>query len=115
MAKILEFYGSPGAGKSTIYEELKDKWKKEFNWIPSHHLFPKNKIKFESLRNFLSTLSRLIKNGNVDEVALKEAGDRFVVQYPDFIDAFWNNILLNQMKGYNGLDLRFEAVRYFYA
>ncbi|MBA2562841.1 MAG: hypothetical protein H0V14_07995 [Chitinophagaceae bacterium] len=113
MAKIVEFYGLPGVGKSTIYEDLKGKWKKEFNWIPSHHLYTKKKI-FESLSKFLLIVGRIIKDGNFDDVAKKEAGDRFVAQYPEFIDAFWNNILYKQKKSYNGLDLRFERAKYFY-
>ena len=115
MAKIVEFYGSPGVGKSTIYDELKGKWKKDYNWIPSHHLYTKNKIKFESLSKFLLSVARIIKNGNMDDVAMKEAGDRFVAQYPEFIDAFWNNIIFKQKKSYNGLDLRFERAKYFYS
>jgi len=114
MAKIVEFYGSPGVGKSTIYEELKRKWSKDSNWIPSHHLFTKKKIKFESLSKFLSDVANIIKNGNIDDVAMKDAGDRFVAQYAEFIDAFWNNIIFKQKKSYNGLDLRFERAKYFY-
>ena len=114
MAKIVEFYGSPGVGKSTIYEKLKDKWKKDFNWIPSHLLYTKKKIKLEGLNKFLLAVVRAIKNGNFDDVEMKEAGDRFVAQYPEFIDAFWNNILFKQKKSYNGLDLRFERAKYFY-
>ena len=114
MAKIVEFYGPSGVGKSTIYEELKGKWKKDFNWIPSYHLYAKNEIKFESLSKFLLTVTRITKNGNIDDVAMKEAGDRFVAQYPEFLDALWNNILFKQKKSYNGLDLRFERAKYFY-
>ncbi len=112
MAKIVEFYGSPGVGKSTIYKELEGKWKKNYNWIPSHHLYKKKE--FEKLNKIFFSVARLIKYGGVDDAAMKEAGERFIAQYPEFIDAFWNNILSKQKKSYNGLDLRFERVKYFY-
>ncbi len=114
MAKMVEIYGSPGVGKTTIYDALKHRWKKNNNWIPGDQLFLRNKIKLQSFNLFFSTTLKRIRNGSIDEAAMKEAGDRFISEFPRFIDIFWNEIFIQQKKSLNGLDLRLEKAKYFY-
>ncbi|WPP52906.1 AAA family ATPase [Catalinimonas niigatensis] len=141
MAKIVEICGSPGVGKSTIFSEIICRWERNNKWTVATNLNPqgpessydfikkivkevrKGKIsvgsksrKRESMYEFVRRIYREIKKGKnyVDEVVLKKAGDRFVAQYPRYVDACWNNIFYRQKKSSNGLDLRFEKTEFIY-
>lgn len=114
MAKHVEFIGAPGVGKTTIYQVLQHKWTKRSTWIPDKYLFPR-----EAPLNFYSRILmrlgiRKAFNAKIDALKLKEAGDRFVALYPDYINACWNNIYNRQKKHLNGLDLRFAKTTYLY-
>lgn len=116
MAKIVELMGSPGVGKTTIYQEMSGEWNKNYNWIPSEFLFPKEKLVLENYSRFILNVLRLImgKRGPVDTTAMEDAGARFIGLYPDYIDRCWNNINCIHRKNENGLDLRFQKISYLY-
>jgi thymidylate kinase len=116
MAKIFELAGCNGVGKSTIYENLSAKWNKNKAWIPADLLYPKPKVKFNSLNGFLIPFAKTIlqKKLSVDQKILREAGDRFVNLYPLFMDAFWNIISSGEKKSMNGMDLRYEKISFLY-
>lgn len=116
MARIVEFVGSPGVGKTTIYRELIISSNKKHKWIGAEFLFPKEKLVLENYSRFILNVLRLIvkKRGHVDTIAMEEAGGRFVTSYPDFIDKCWNNINCIHKKNINGSDLRFQKISYLY-
>ncbi|WP_010232533.1 hypothetical protein [Gillisia marina] len=140
MAKIIELCGSPGVGKSSIFYELEkrrnnDKWITASNTNPygdksildfaksifkkvKHRKYARTSItnKSERLYEVLRFVYREIKKGRkfVDLEAMKDAGDRFVGEHPEFIEACWGNIFARQRRSYNGLDLRFEKAEFIY-
>lgn len=116
MARIVEFVGSPGVGKTTIYRELITRSSKKHKWIAAEFLFPKEKLVLENYSRFILNVIRLIikKRGHVDTIAMEDAGGRFVASYPDFIDQCWNNINCIHKKNVNGSDLRFQKISYLY-
>ncbi|MFD2245101.1 AAA family ATPase [Pontibacter ruber] len=114
MARIVEMVGSPGVGKSTIFKAIQAKSKSSFNWEtalepmqqPEAGVIGKLKILFELV---------MYGKGYVDAVKLKqakEASDRFVAQYSEYIDACWNNLYHRQRSSNNRLDLRFEKTAF---
>ncbi len=115
MAKIVEFVGTPGVGKTTIYKEMITRSNKKHKWIPGEFLFPKEKLTAEHYGTFiLNFLKHITGRKGVDIMAMEEAGGRFVALYPEYIDQCWNNINCLHKKNINGLDLRFQKVSYLY-
>jgi MoxR-like ATPase len=60
MARIVEFVGSPGVGKTTIYRELIISSNKKHRWIAAEFLFPKEKLVLENYSRFILNVLRLI-------------------------------------------------------
>ncbi|SDS33627.1 hypothetical protein SAMN04487764_1987 [Gillisia sp. Hel1_33_143] len=141
MAKIIEICGVPGVGKSTIFSELEKIEKIHGHWRTSSNLKPlgdKSRSEFlgsicsdilkgkkprnkrtkmlESNLDYIKRIYRTLKLGRkfVDTYVLKEAGLRFIQEYPEYIDACWQNIYYKQSKSANGLDLRFEKAEFIY-
>ncbi|WP_299823025.1 hypothetical protein [uncultured Pontibacter sp.] len=140
MAKVVEICGSPGVGKSTIFEEIIRRKSREDSWTTATNVNPydeqswldfakkiareirKGKKTLSNSRieennyEFVRRIYKDIKNGKdyVDQTALKEAGDRFVAQFPEYLEACWGNIYLKQRKSSNGMDLRFEKAEFIY-
>lgn len=141
MAKIIEICGTPGVGKSTIFKEIearnnnKNTWCSVSNKNPfgeeTREEFFKSILKeisqgrkpinsrvpkLESYINYLRRVYRKYKLGRnfIDLYDLKMAGERFVAQYPTYVDACWKNIYYRQAKSSNGLDLRFEKAEFIY-
>ncbi len=114
MSYHVEFIGSPGVGKTTIYRKLQSFWGENQNWIPDKYLFPKKKksLLFRSKKIFTLGFSK--DPQQIDPIAMREAGDRFVALYPEYMNACWNNINIRQKKHINGLDLRFAKANYLY-
>lgn len=94
MARIIELFGAPGVGKTTLYEEMENLWNKDCNWMPSQYFYPKKKITTDNLRSFFFNILKRVKNknGEVDTHALEEAGRRFIELYPQYIEVCWSNI-----------------------
>jgi len=110
MAKIVELSGPPGVGKTTIYREIKARWKKNNNWIPGSYLCPHPDLSFQYFRMFLSYLPKKLKGkagGTFYDVKMA-ARRRFVEQYPEYMDACWHDLIVKQKKAFNGLDLRLK-------
>lgn len=117
MAKIIELSGCNGVGKSTLYNELKNNWQKNKKWTPSHYLLPKRKIEINNLQSFIISCGKKFinnNNNNLDYILLKKAEERFVIKNKDFIDKFYEVIINNLKESYNGVDVRFESVNFFY-
>lgn len=106
--------GSPGVGKTTIYQQVSAEWKRRYHWIPGEKLYPEEKLIAASYRgSILNILRKLFLNrGKYDVTAVEEAGIRFVSANPEFIDICWNHINCTHKKNLNGTDLRFQKVSY---
>ena len=85
MAKIIEFFGASGVGKTTTYNEVKSRWSTNLKWIPGEHLYPKKKI---SSGNVVKYIIKYIcmRNETVDTGKMLKARDRFVQQHYDFVE-----------------------------
>src|SRR5690606_11163208 len=105
MSKIIEICGAPGSGKTTTYNALITQWRQEFYWSPT--VYPLIKLDFSSLKKMRSTFLQIVTKGK-DYNALNAAGDRFVAQFPDYMDQFWNSHFFNPDDYYSGVDLRFR-------
>jgi predicted CopG family antitoxin len=114
MSYQIEFIGSPGVGKSTIYQELEKKWDRNAIWIPDKYLFPRKRKSLLFKPKKILSLGFSKDSHQIDVLALREAGDRFVALYPEYMEACWNNIHARQKKHLNGLDLRFAKANYLY-
>lgn len=70
----------------------------------------------ESRMNYIRRIYRKLKLGRkfVDLYILKQAGEKFVQKYPNYVKACWNNIFYRQARSMNGLDLRFEKAEFIY-
>lgn len=114
MAKIIELMGSPGVGKTTIYNQIRANWKKNYNWIPEEMLFPKEKLLSEKYSVSILNILRLIflNKEKYDVAAIEEAGSRFVNFYPEYIDKCWHNIDCIYKKNLDRADLRFQKMAY---
>ena len=106
MAKIIEFFGPPGVGKSTIFKEIELRRKKNFKWITSKYWDPAT---FQQNKYFsFNFCKRLIRKSDADSIKLRDAANRFIVQYPEFIDACWQTIIHKHKVSHNKLDIRFQ-------
>jgi len=114
MAKLIEICGTNGIGKSTILKVLNNNWNKNSSWITSDHLFPKKKISFSNLDTFLLSTYRYLGRLKFDPEPLKEAGSRFLISNQNFVDQFLLLLTTDKKFGYNGVDLRFENIPYFF-
>lgn len=141
MAKLVELCGSPGVGKSSIFEVIEQKNRKNASWTCATDLYPKgredwfdfgykilkeigngrrhafaNPEVLERPKDYIIRILRTIRRGkdHIEEDVLKEAANRFVAQYPAYMHAIWSNIYYRQRESYNGLDLRFEKSGYMY-
>ena len=140
MAKIVEICGSPGVGKSTIFKEIERRRKSTDIWTTSSDINPYGDQNFkeyvvkileeikkgryrkslinqnkESTFAFLKRIYKEIKRGrNSDPTSKKEAGERFVEQFPEYMNACWGNIYYRQVTSINGLDLRLEKADFIY-
>lgn len=139
--KIVELCGSPGVGKSTIFGYIEQKQRPKNPWTTASNKLPlgnesradflrkvwreilkgKKPVnprskKMESWFEYARRIYRGIKLGRnfVDLYVLKEAGDRFVAKYPQYVDACWKNLFYRQARSSNGLDLRFEKAEFIY-
>jgi hypothetical protein len=112
MARIIELTGPPGVGKTTYHDILVSKWEKSCSWVPAHFLYPKQRIRFDSVKNFAQSLFQRV-NRNVDTDAFDEAGKRFVARYPEYADAIFRDISENKHDVY-GRDLRLHETSFFY-
>jgi thymidylate kinase len=113
LARIIELCGAPGAGKSTIYAEIVEHWKKDDNWVPGHFLYPSQKIRRTNFKLFAKSLIDKIYK-IPDAAAMKNAGEQFVAENPVYVDAVWNNIFYRNKEIVNSGNLRFHAADYWF-
>lgn len=113
MAKIIELTGPPGVGKSTYYDALVAQWTKQSNWQPAEHFYPSQKINYTNPRTFVTSFfQKAIRK--IDSDAFNDAGRRFVANYPEFVDAVFEDISLNKRDVY-GKDLRLHDASFLYS
>lgn len=110
MAKIIEFCGSPGVGKTTLYKELSNRWKRKYKWIPGHYLWLEPSLRFKYAYKFLLYLPDRLKKkvGFTFYKMQTEVRNRFVESYPEYMNFCWNDLTIKQKKTLNGRDLRFK-------
>lgn len=140
MARIIELCGSPGVGKSSIFFEIEKRRKRGDSWetaslnnpFGNEDFFDFAKRIYRKIKKGRRNIGRTTnKEGQLDFVKrvyrecklgrnplfldkLKEAGERFIAQHPDYIEACWGNIFKRQANSFNGLDLRFEKSEFIY-
>lgn len=112
MAKLIEFCGAPGVGKSTIYQALSERWKENENWIPAHQIYPRKLKSQNPFKKFVNSV--LEREQSLDDKAMRKAGGRFVALYPAYVDQCWAHIMGKEKKGLNGTDQRFEKASHVF-
>jgi tRNA uridine 5-carbamoylmethylation protein Kti12 len=113
LAKLVEFCGAPGTGKSTLYKELVTLWMKDSNWIPGKKLYPVEKLKYNDVPGFINSIFlRARKQYNF--VEMKSAAKRFIEQNQELMDCCWNNIYYRQKNPFNSEDNRFRATEIWF-
>ncbi len=102
---IIELIGPPGAGKSTIYKALVDKWTNRCSW---DHQF--NQVKRSRWEKLLRSVSG--KKGG-DRIKI-EKGMEFINTYPGLADFLWSH--LSDVKTYSAEhnDKRFRAAYFIF-
>jgi deoxyadenosine/deoxycytidine kinase len=108
MAKIVELFGPPGVGKTTIANEIDAKWEKTFPWIPARRIYPPLKKGALSPLVKYDLFNRLLNKGNIDYSRMRDAEKNFIAANPKLMDAYWKNICYSQHGSVNGIDIRFE-------
>jgi hypothetical protein len=111
MAKLIEFCGAPGVGKSAVYNEVSAHWKDTYRWMPAHKIFPHRKIS-HPVKKLLSIV--LNQKGPLDESAMRKAGSRFVALYPALIDDYWCHLVKREKVSINKTDQRFEKASHVF-
>lgn len=109
MAKIVEFIGPSGAGKTTTYRELCKKWTPNSTWVPS------GKSSFP-VRNRKTTIKKLLKyslfkqnSSFINGKLLKDAREKFFNENPEFMNLVWDSI--STKPAYiNGRDIRYDSL-----
>jgi deoxyadenosine/deoxycytidine kinase len=105
LARIIELCGAPGVGKSTVYKEINNQWKKSCNWIPAHKLYQTKNPSSSYLKKIHSFF---FKTEIIGEREMRKAGKRFIETYPDYIESCWKHITLKEKSSINNTDQRFE-------
>lgn len=111
MAKIVEFVGPPGIGKSTTYEELCKKWTPNNTWVPYNICALSSPNKNTTIK---SQIKKLVFKQNLpspEKKLLKEAREKFIDENPDFINILWNAIS-NKPLHVTGRDIRYDSMRF---
>lgn len=116
MAVLVEMFGSPGVGKTTLYKEIASNWRPDSSWIPGYDLIPKENIEIRNIKSMLLYLAYLLKINNLKDNNgyMKEAGDRFISDNPEYINLLWNYIMTYYKVNDNNKDLRFSKSAYLY-
>jgi thymidylate kinase len=112
MSHIIEICGAPGSGKTTTYNELVKIWQKDFNWTPTE--YPQKKINYKNLKKIFSAIKQNFKREK-DFNVLDQAGERFVEQFPDYMNQFWNSNFFKAHADYKGIDLRFRNINVYWS
>lgn len=108
MAEIVEFCGAPGAGKSTLYNELVLKWEEAYGWVPGSQLYPVLEKSSTGIRRAVNLVAGRAEK-TTDNAAIAEAGRRFLEENKEFVDCCWRNVCQKQKHSFNGKDNRLRA------
>jgi deoxyadenosine/deoxycytidine kinase len=111
MAGIIEVFGSPGVGKTTICKAVDARWKNSSNWIPANQVFPPLKSNHLLSRIKYKLLDSVIQSSGIDTSKIKAAEKKFVANHPQLIDAYWKNIFFSVNRNTKGQDIRFDKVK----
>lgn len=115
MAYIVEVIGPRGAGKTTIYEALKQKRRRKDPWAPASFFMPKiAESKFGSAKYFYRKAKNFFGEPLENKTAISEAAYRFQKENADFVNLCWQLIDKNQNNDHNGIDNRFRSASSFY-
>lgn len=109
MAKFIEFVGVSGVGKSTTFEFLRKKWKKNSTWTLYDNNFLNNRLgRWEIIKRSLKGIIGPHRvSGNCHNWNLL---NRFFEKNPDLLEIFWRELQENYSR--DGKDLRFHSVHY---
>lgn len=111
MAGIVEIFGAPGVGKTTICHTIERKWKKSSNWFPANQIFPPFK-KDNLLRHIkYRILHKVVKENAINHPLVMEAEKKFVSNHPRLMECYWKNIA-KQPSRLITVDIRFEKAKF---
>lgn len=112
MARIIEFIGVSGVGKSTTYKSLGSKYSKGANWKLHDQLWKEENSASELLKSNLKYyLKKVMKPGSLGNFQInEELVKRFIAANSQLSDLFWQS--LGRRESYYGQDLRFYEVDY---
>ncbi|TVR16972.1 MAG: hypothetical protein EA391_06355 [Balneolaceae bacterium] len=110
MGKIVELIGPSGVGKSSLYLELQNRWRKSDNWAVYHDFVYRRKER-DLTMFFLKVKSFWTKIFSSDyywnEGRVKSAQKLFAEDHPEFMSVLMDLIHEHAKVGYNGEDKRF--------
>jgi shikimate kinase len=116
MAEIIEFIGPPGAGKSTVYDGLVNKWKRKNCWAPMHQFLPVKRNAESGKKNFLELqVRRLLGKPALNLRKFNHSAYEFLGENPKFVTICWEMIDDNRRKDHNGIDSRFRSAYYLFS
>jgi thymidylate kinase len=113
-AKIIEIIGPPGIGKTTIYEALCTTWSPVSNWIYLDALLTPKPRFSEFKAWFEYQLKKVLRKKIVKSIPV-EYGLRFVEEYQDLANFYWNHLSNPDIYHDGEIKKRFRSAYFLYA
>lgn len=113
--KIIEIIGPPGAGKSTLYHLVCQKWRPQYNWIHQDAILAPKKPGILQLAQWLQYNAHALLGKRLVKHIPVDMGLRFIENHQDFASFCWSH--LSSSVTTNGQDLakRFRAAHFLFA